>query len=276
MENLLEIESFEENREILRKLIKLRNKENPKLDQKYVTEDTILQRLAVIAQVGLLDEMRVLAIGDADLTGLGLSAIGLPSEVLIADIDRRLSEILFDANLDYNLPVRFLYHDMRIKMIEVLKSQFTLIIAEPPQTKAGVLVFLSRAIECIVKGINDAIFFSVPRSGEVRKYFEKIVEEMDMEIIGIHQINKYIGDFPDSDFLQLKTSRSTKVKHSGHWLKAFYEREETMVNQPFRCRCGEIFTLGVEFRDYDEMVEKGCWNCDNKEIFVFHSDVKME
>ena len=257
-------------------MIKLRLEEDQALDQKYVTEETILKRLTVIFEADLLDERRVLVLGDADLTGLGLSVIGNPSEVLIADIDRRLSEILFDANLDYDLPVRFLYHDMRIKMIEVLKNQFTLIIAEPPQTKAGMIVYLSRAIECIVKGVNDAIFFSVPRSGEIRKYFEQILMDMDMEIVACHKINKYIGDYAETDFLQLKTSRSSKAAYTGHWLNAFYEREESMTDKPFRCRCGKIFNLGGEFRDYEEMIEKGCWNCDNKEIFVFNSDVKME
>ena len=156
----LDVIEFEYKLEILKSLIKIRDIPNEHLEQQYITSDSIIRRLRSLKD--LINNQRVLAIGDADLTATSIAIFGSPQEILVADIDRRMADLLFEANMEYDLPVRFVYHDMRIRIIEILLNQFTLIIMEPPESRAGIEVFLSRSMQCIQEGYEDNIFITIP------------------------------------------------------------------------------------------------------------------
>ncbi|OLS29262.1 MAG: N(4)-bis(aminopropyl)spermidine synthase [Candidatus Heimdallarchaeota archaeon LC_2] len=127
----LEVNEFENKLEILKSLVKIREIPNEDLEQQYITYDSIIRRLRSLKD--LINNQRVLAIGDADLTATSIAIFGSPKEIIIADIDRRMADLLFEANIKFNLSVQFVYHDMRIRIMEILMNQFTLIIMDLPR-----------------------------------------------------------------------------------------------------------------------------------------------
>lgn len=271
----LEVENFQTKLGILRDLIKSREKADLDLDQNYVTEDSIIRRLQVIGD--LINGQRVLAIGDGDLTATSIAIFGNPSEVVVTDIDRRLTDLLFEVNMEYDLPVRFVYHDMRIKIIEILLNQYTMIIMEPPHSKAGITVFLSRAMQCIQAGYQDRVFVSVMSSGPIRSFFNEFCKIHNIKILERHpKINEYLENREKSDFLRIEFPIYTKPIVKNHWIEPFYSYEENSHIKEYRCICHEIIEVGPgkEYKSIDELKTWG-HSCGHKDVFAFHSKIKL-
>ncbi len=252
------------------KIRQLRTSAKIQYDQRYLTTDSVINRIEIFRDLGMLNR-RTLLIGDADLVGVAIAIFGNPTDILVADVDESLSEILFEANMDYDLPIRFVYHDMRIKVIEILLNQFAMIVMEPPRTRSGIQVFLSRAVQCIQDGYEDGIFISVPNSGKIRDYFDSHIEKLGIEILNQYEmINKYDNGDQDSDMIQLKIhNRNYSVEK--HWLDHFYEREENGDFKEYCCRCEEI----LKVKSIDELID-GCPHCGYRGEFVFNSSVKLK
>lgn len=253
------------------KIKKLRSPAKIEYDQRYLTTQSVINRIEIFKNLGMLDR-RTLFIGDADLVGVALTIFGSPPDVLVADVDKGLSEVLFEANMEHDLPIRFVYHDMRIKVIEILLNQFALVVMEPPKTRSGIQVFLSRAIQCVQEGYEDGIFISVPNSGKIRDYFDTHIKDLGIEILNQYtKLNLYENGDEPSDFIQLKIfDRNCSVEK--HWLDYFYEREENGDLKKYRCKCGEILAV----KSIDELRQNGCPHCGYNEQFVFNSSVKLQ
>lgn len=272
----LNANDFDSKLEVLRSLIRLRKEPNKDLEQNYVTENTILLRLKAMGD--LISGQRVLAIGDGDLTALSIAIFGNPTEVVVTDIDKRLTDLLFEANIEYELPVRFVYHDMRLRMIEILMNQFTVLIMEPPQSRAGITVFMSRAMQCIQEGYEDQIFVSIPSSGDIREHFNNHCEEYNIKIIESHPfLNQYQNvNVSNTDFLRLEFSKNKVLPTKSHWIKPFFAGEEEAEIKEYRCLCGEIIEVGEdkEYLSIDELKTRG-HACCHKDVFAFHSKIKL-
>ncbi|MCY3410587.1 MAG: bis-aminopropyl spermidine synthase family protein [Candidatus Heimdallarchaeota archaeon] len=256
--------------QILRKLIEKRGEDLELLDQRSIDEASIINRINLLHDKGLLNK-RILCIGDHNMTGVAMSIFGNPSEVVITDIDRRLSEILFEAHIEYDLEVRYLYHDMRLRILEILMNQYELVVFEPPFTKAGIELWISRALECLVP--NGDIIISVPSTGPIREFFNEYIKSINLDLISVHEgINHYTYSKYISDVIHLKANEHTKISLKGHFLEAFYEHEEFDNIKHYKCKCGEI----IQCENILSLMEKGCPVCAQKEVFVFDSKVKLE
>ncbi|MHA2099575.1 MAG: bis-aminopropyl spermidine synthase family protein [Candidatus Kariarchaeaceae archaeon] len=271
----LDVDNFSDKIRKLRAIINLREEENSLLDQSYVTENTIINRLRILDV--LLNDQRVLAIGDSDLTALSIAIFGKPKEVVVTDIDKRLTDLLFEANMEYDLPVRFVYHDMRIKIIEILLNQFSLIIMEPPRSRAGITVFLSRGIQCIQSGYEANVFITVPNSGEIREFFDEFCNIHNITIIEKHEkITQYLNSNETGDFLRLEFPKDKDPPIKSHWIEPFFAYEENTIIKEYRCMCHEIIPVGIDqqFETIDELRAQG-HSCGHKHVFAFHSKVKL-
>ncbi len=271
----LEVPEFDKKLEVLNSLMAMRDKPNDELEQQYITRESIIRRIKNLED--LINKQRVLAIGDSDLTAMSIAIFGTPKEIVVVDIDRRLSDLLFEANMNYDLPVRFVYHDMRIRIIEILLNQFTLIIMEPPKSKAGIEVFLSRSRQCIQDGYESNVFISVPSVGEIRDFFDEYCQNYNITILEKYlKINEYVSGDENSDFLRLQFPENKEITVKNHWIEPFYQYEENLSMYEYRCLCGEMIKVGSDqdFLNIDELRQKG-HSCGHKDVFAFHSNVKL-
>ncbi|MHA2092271.1 MAG: bis-aminopropyl spermidine synthase family protein [Candidatus Kariarchaeaceae archaeon] len=273
----MEEETPNEQKTILEELIKLRKPENEKFDQKHISMQSLLSKIEVLRAAGVLNHKRVLAIGDSDLSGLAIAIFGKPDEVVVADIDKRLTDLLFHANLEYDLPVRFVFHDMRLRMIEILQQQFSLIIMEPPPSKKGLKVFISRSMACIEKGSESEIFITIPETGQIQDFFYDFVKSHNIEILESYiGLVEYLGRSYRGSFHRINIADFDGEIIRDHWIKPFYEREENQVIHTYRCKCGELIDVGKNqvFLSLKDLQIHGC-KCGHKGVFVFNSDVRI-
>ncbi|MDH5404368.1 MAG: bis-aminopropyl spermidine synthase family protein [Candidatus Heimdallarchaeota archaeon] len=257
-------------------LLKDRGSEKVLLDQKYLTKESILKRIELLNDLDLLNNHRVLAIGDADYSSTAIALFGKPHEVLVLDIDDKIADQLFDLNMEHEIPVRYLYHDIRLKSLEILKNQFTVIFMEPPHSYFGITLCLSRALVSIQDGYENNIFISVPETGAVRDHFQKIIDVMNLEIVMIFtNINKYVGSEEVLDLIRLRKTSSSISLITGHYQGPFYENEHKSSVQTYKCKCSnEILVDNISFSKIDQMVGYIC-KCGYGGPFQYQSQVPV-
>lgn len=240
--------------------------------------ETLRNRIEKLVTHNFLTKRRILTIGDEDLTEVAAAIFGQPKEVVTVGIDKRLSEVLFEATTEFDIPVRFVYHDMRLKLIEILQDQYELVIMEPPHQKAGIEVFISRASQIIQLGFEDRVFISASSQGEIRKVFVAYLKRIQVEIINLRpHSNEYTGSNETSDFIQLKLKEGTPVVTvPRHWIRPFYSHEEIQPIQSYHCICGELIDVGIsqQFKNLEELQKSG-HSCGRKDVFAYVSRVKL-
>ncbi|MFW9853124.1 MAG: bis-aminopropyl spermidine synthase family protein, partial [Candidatus Thorarchaeota archaeon] len=120
-----------------------RGEPNQELDQYYITEKTSLKK-ALLVNPEEYNGKRIILLGDMDLIALSIGLMSKPKDLAVLDIDKRVPEIVFKMKFDHKIrTIRYINHDIRIRMINVLKNQFDYIFIEPPMTKEGLELGLS-------------------------------------------------------------------------------------------------------------------------------------
>jgi len=252
------------------------------IDQAKITPDSIFKRINFMKEQNDLYGARLLCIGDFDLTGTLSSIFGNTKEVVVADIDERIAEILFEINFDYDKEIRFVYHDMRKKMIEILKNEFEIVITEPPPTIEGLELFLKRAIISVTPlrmDHNAIIYISIPHKKEFRKTLEQLVKDSNGEITHrLEKINKYIDGREETDFYRIIYNQNKIPLGNEHYLGPLYSMEVSMKSQPWQCKCGETIMVGEneKYKTLKELETKGCPKCRYKGPFRFQTKIEIK
>ncbi|MDO8689119.1 MAG: bis-aminopropyl spermidine synthase family protein [Dehalococcoidia bacterium] len=116
-------------------------------DQAYVTPETTMARLALMADRGDLAGKDLLVLGDDDLMGLGAALTGLPKRVVVVEIDGRLTDFMSEAARVDGLSLQVMTHDLAAPLPPGLAGSFDTFFTDPPDAQGGMRLFLSRAIE---------------------------------------------------------------------------------------------------------------------------------
>lgn len=131
-----------------REIVAMRPKATPDFDQGYVTPETTVLRLALMAQQGDLVGRDLLLLGDDDLTGIAAALSGLPRRICILDVDERIVGFIRDVARDRGWDhVHTEVYDARDGLPSHLRGQFDVFFTDPVETVKGLLLFLSRCTE---------------------------------------------------------------------------------------------------------------------------------
>lgn len=129
-------------------IVAMRPKAKPDFDQGYVTPETTLRRLALMAQQGDLVGRDILLLGDDDLTGIAAALSGLPRRICVLDVDERIVGFTRDVARDRGWDhVHAEVYDARDGLPSHLRSRFDVFFTDPVDTVKGLLLFLSRCTE---------------------------------------------------------------------------------------------------------------------------------
>lgn len=253
------------------------------LDQYFINQETCIKR-ALIINPEQYDGKRIILLGDMDLVALSIGLISNPRDLAVLDIDKRIPELVFKMKFDHKIrTIRYVNHDIRIRMIAVLKNQFDFIFIEPPMTPEGLELGLSRAIQNAKKDVQSKIFLSFDIEDKRKDIIQNLIERMNLELeTFIPNFNKYDYDTPlnkktsDMYILNVKSDSKETIEH--HYLGPTYYRESNTFPQQYRCKCGEIYLIGEEedFSSIEELIAKGCPKCDYKDVFLYSSSIKIE
>ena len=255
------------------------------MDQSSLTINSLTQKIHVILNESHIQNKRILALGDFDMTGSILSLVGKPKDTVITDIDTRLAEILFELQMSYDAPVRFVYHDMRKKLIEVLSNQFDLIIAEPPPTKQGMELFLSRAINAAKENHNhdskdqaSIVFLTLPDDHSLFEHLKIIANKAYFTIENKWKIIEYGKSQEKGHLFKLRLGDDSTPVIIDHYLGPLYSFETTLDPQPWTCQCGNTVLVGKEGQvaSLSLLYAQGCPNCRQRDVFKFASKVPIK
>ncbi|MEM1506981.1 MAG: bis-aminopropyl spermidine synthase family protein [Candidatus Bathyarchaeia archaeon] len=145
----------EKFREILEEYIRI-VKDRPMPDanffQGYMCEQDVIYRLALMHYYGDLDGKSFVLIGDDDLLSVALSLTGLPSRILVLDIDKRLGEYIERLRENNGLDIEFQHYDVSNPLPKELIGAFDVFSSEPLETLSGLKAFISRGIACLKEG----------------------------------------------------------------------------------------------------------------------------
>jgi len=260
-----------------------RGEPNSEYDQYFVTLNTSYRRIALVNSEDY-EKKRIVFLGDMDLSALSLGKVAKPRDLAVIDIDRRIPEIVFKLKFDYKIrSIRFINHDIRIRMLAIMKNQFDYVFLEPPFTKEGLEVGLSRAVQCATKNLPSKIFLSFDEGREKTGWIEEMAEIMNLEIEDILiDYNEYEYPTPfnkkTSNLYIFKVKNNSKETIANHYFGPTYFRESTELEKSFKCKCGIIYSVGEtgEFKSLEALEENKCPKCGYSGPFLYNSSVLME
>jgi predicted methyltransferase len=125
---------------------KNRPKPIQKYDQGNITPESTVARIALMLVRGDVSNKKIIVLGDDDLVGIALGLTGLPSEVLVLDIDERLIEFTNKVAKEHNLNVRAEVFDLRKPLPKDFKAKFDVFVTDPPEAKKAFKIFLQKGI----------------------------------------------------------------------------------------------------------------------------------
>ncbi|MHA1912549.1 MAG: bis-aminopropyl spermidine synthase family protein [Candidatus Kariarchaeaceae archaeon] len=275
----MQLEIPENEFDQFKSIIASRKAEEPLLEQRYVTEETAMRRAVIMNEKGDLNDKRVIYLGDADLNSVAAILISTTKETVVADIDPRISEYLFEAYMSTQKQVRWVVHDMRVRMIGVLKNQFETVYVEPPKTKIALDLFLGRAVQCSRDDVPSVIYLSTK---EGKHYSSEEIHELFRTLklsVTDHWVdfNEYQDDGEKTDLYRLKVSEESEPIYPSHFLDALYSYEINQEVKEYLCKCQRIIKVGKNehFKTLKQLEEEGCLDCSWKEVFRFISKVPI-
>ena len=280
-----EEELFEKIDKAYLELQELRGIPNSDYDQYYISKTSSIERV-LLEHPDDYNGKRIIFLGDMDLSSLPLGILSKPKDLAVLDIDKRIPEIVFNLKVKQKIrTIRYVNHDIRVRMILILKNQFDYIFVEPPMTKEGLEVGLTRAVQCANKESPSRIFLSFDSESEKEDILEELVNEMNLEIEEKKtDFNSYEYKTPlnkkVSDLYIIKVKPNSKETIANHYYGPMYYRESNSHLQLYKCKtiCGESFNVGSEgeFNSIDELENKGCPKCNHKGPFLYNSSINIE
>ncbi|HID11025.1 MAG TPA: putative methyltransferase [Candidatus Latescibacteria bacterium] len=215
-------------------------------DQGYVTEESTVARVVLMAARGDLEGNAILVLGDDDLAGLALALTGAPKEVVVLDIDERLLDFIEDKAREvgfHNLEAR--RADFRDPLPEDLVGRFDVFLTDPSESLPALKAFIGRGVVGL-KGLGGAGYFGLTRAESSlwkwRELEKILVEDFGMAITDIiHDFNAYLSwgyerEMKAWDYLPVK-AEPKGIWYRSCWFRIERVEETHLENVPIE---GEI------------------------------------
>ncbi|MGO0123564.1 bis-aminopropyl spermidine synthase family protein [Desulfothermobacter acidiphilus] len=166
-------------------------------DQGFVTEETTVARIAMMADRGDIQGKELLVLGDDDLVSLAAGLSGLPRRVVVLEVDERLSHFINTVAARENLPVEAHSFDLVHPLPSELRGSFDTFLTDPPETLEALSIFIGRGLAGL-KGAGCAGYFGLTRTESSltkwRAFQAKITGHFGVVITDIiHDFNEYVN-----------------------------------------------------------------------------------
>ena len=114
------------------------------LDHVPATAETVALRALWLDATYDLAAVRLLCLGDHDLTSLAVAVVNPAAQVAVVDVDDGVLRHIDDHGHD---TVRCRWADLRFGLPESLRGWADLVVTDPPYTPDGVRLFLARGLQ---------------------------------------------------------------------------------------------------------------------------------
>jgi predicted methyltransferase len=205
------------------------------LDQCHCTVETKLRRVLAVHEADALVGKRILVLGDDDFVALAIASVArrfgaseTVANLTVVDVDpavvafarRRLAKVTF--------PVSCLQHDLRDPLPRVMEKRFDTILTDPPYTRAGARLFLSRAAAAVREGGRVFLSFGSKRPDNAFALQQDLCSMgFALEAL-VRDFNRYVGAGVlggTSDLYRLVATKDVRPLVQGEFAGPLYTAE---------------------------------------------------
>lgn len=216
-------------------------------DQRPVTPETVVRRVAYMILRGDVQGKKVAILGDDDLTSLALAKAEVADEIVVFDIDPRLLNYIKKISRQEGLKIKVVSQDLIKKFPEKYTNYFDTFLTDPTPTPKPIILFTSLGIKSLKKGGGSIGYVSLyPSHMEKELYFQKALSEMNVLVtdmipyFGQYDFVKFT--YSDDDLKLLKKYSSGEQKIS-FW-EYFMRFETTKTTKPIEMKLTALDLLG--------------------------------
>ena len=249
------------------------------LDQAPCLPESSMRRALYMYRAGALEGKNVLILGDDDLVSLAIGFLGqalgggaLTRRLVVLETDRRWIDLIRGASDVEGLAIECVPHDLRHPLPKDLELPFDTFETDPPYTREGMSLFVSRAISALKPGRGQQGFLSFgPKSPA-----EMLDLHRDLVAMGlvVHEIipafNEYAGASVlggSGQMIHLLTSEATKtLVPDAPYQASLYTGESSPTTRLYVCtRCKKAYKVGQghSFVTIESLKAAGCAKCGN-------------
>lgn len=133
--------------------------ENPNLDQGAMTPQSLFRRIALMMNSGDVAGKDIAALGDDDLASVALALSHQAAQVTVFELDPRICEYIDHVAKGRTLNIRVIEQDLAARLPPELLGSFDTFVCDPPETEAGLLLFVEKGLSLLKKGDGHAGYF---------------------------------------------------------------------------------------------------------------------
>jgi predicted methyltransferase/DNA-directed RNA polymerase subunit RPC12/RpoP len=226
------------------------------LDQSFATAETKVRRVLLMARYQLLPTGSLLIVGDDDLMSVAIAAVGvavgrrLAERLAVVDISPALLAFISDRLADLDTPAELVEHDLREPLPDQLRGAFDTAMTDPPYTRDGAALFLSRAVEGLRPGTGRSLIFSFgPKGPADTLHVQRSIANLGLTVQAMHRnFNDYLGAgiIGGVSHLQyLSTTSETSPLVDGAYEGPLYTADQRDALREYVCNtCGARYCVG--------------------------------
>jgi predicted methyltransferase len=246
------------------------------LDQAPCIAETSIRRALVLYAHGALEGKDILLLGDDDLVSLAIGFLGqvlgasLARRVVVVETDPAWIDLIQAISERERLGIECVRHDLRDPLPEELRGQFDTFETDPPYTTAGMVLFVSRAIQALKPGAGQQglLSFGHKSPGELLDVHSQLVRMGLVAREVIPAFNEYQGASilgGSSQMMYLLTTPATKaLVPQAPYEGAIYTGEVAPTVRFYVCtRCKARYRVGQQysFVTVESLKAAGCVHC---------------
>jgi predicted methyltransferase len=247
------------------------------IDQSKCTLETAYKRAMFLLQKHTLLNRTIVCIGDDDLVSVACCFLHQylfnhqtsSLQVTVIDSDPRILKYIHDLATTYKLPLQTLQHNLLQPIHSSLLQYFDVAVSDPPYTKEGYMLFVSRGLSCLKKEDNLLFLVSYPRRPiEDRLVMQKFFTDSGVVIESIEEkFNQYEGAQilgGVSDLYVLKTTKETKPTILDVYQKEIYTHKNNRTIRHYQCMsCKKIYVIGQKqkIKTIEQLKQHLCQYC---------------
>lgn len=133
--------------------------ENPEYDQGAMTPESLFRRVALMVHMGDLQGARVVCLGDDDLASIAIGLTGLAQRIVVLEIDDRIGDYIAAMAREHELPITVRHQDLTRPLPPELLGSFDTFVCDPPETEAGLLLFVEKGLALLKPADAHAGYF---------------------------------------------------------------------------------------------------------------------
>ncbi len=183
---------------LIDEIISNRPEQAREFDQFHATKETVLKRVEYMNFNHDLRGKDIVFLGDDDFVSVAIASLNIANSITVFEIDKRIISSIKNLSEKYRFEINIKPIDLFNKPEVEMQNTADIVFTDPPYTKEGMTLFLSRAIQALkYKNKNGRIYFCYGNSDLSKEKFISIQDVITRSGLmiksAIDKFNKYYG-----------------------------------------------------------------------------------